>query len=78
MRVSYRYYLRAIWRCTKGLFGSLRSQSRQRSVTVEDPNVLTMPVTVKFTELLIPNSDILEHFCAEGERDRAHMPTGDQ
>jgi hypothetical protein len=44
---------------------------------VEDPNILTRPVTVSFTELLIPNSDILEYFCVEGERDRTHMPTGD-
>ncbi len=44
--------------------------------TVEDPNILTRPVTVHFTELLIPNSDILESFCMEGERDRAHMPSG--
>lgn len=43
---------------------------------VEDPNVLTKPVTIRFTEQLIPNSDILENFCTEGERDRAHMPTG--
>jgi hypothetical protein len=50
-------------------FGHLDMQ-----VTVEDPNTLTMPVTIKFTELLIPNSDVLENFCAEGERDRAHMP----
>ena len=43
--------------------------------TVEDPNILTMPVTIKFTELLIPNSDILENFCAEGQKgDPAHMP----
>ena len=46
--------------------------------TVEDPNVLTKPVIIKFTELLIPNSDILEMFCVEGERDRAHMPSGVQ
>jgi hypothetical protein len=45
-------------------------------VTVEDPNVLTVPVTIKFTQALIPNSDILENFCVEGERDRAHMPVG--
>jgi hypothetical protein len=44
--------------------------------TVEDPNILTKPVTIKFTELLIPNSDILESFCVEGERDRAYMPKG--
>jgi hypothetical protein len=41
---------------------------------VEDPNILTQPITIKFTELLIPNSDVLENFCTEGERDRAHMP----
>jgi hypothetical protein len=46
--------------------------------TVDDPKVLTKPVTIRFTELLIPNSDILENFCVEGERDRAHMPTGVQ
>ncbi len=44
--------------------------------TIEDPTMLTKPVTIKFTELLIPNSDILENFCVEGERDRAHMPAG--
>ena len=43
--------------------------------TVEDPKILTKPVTIKFTEVLIPNSDVLENFCAEGERDRAYMPT---
>ena len=41
---------------------------------IDDPKVLTRPVTIKFTEVLIPNSDVLEAFCAEGERDRAYMP----
>ncbi len=52
-------------------FGHLDVQA-----TVEDPMVLTKPITIKFTELLIPNSDILENFCVEGERDRAHMAVG--
>jgi hypothetical protein len=42
---------------------------------LDDPKMLTKPITIKFTELLIPNSDVLEFFCAEGERDRAYMPT---
>ena len=42
-------------------------------VTVDDPVTLTKPVTVKFTEVLIPNSDILEYFCTEGERDQAFL-----
>jgi hypothetical protein len=46
-------------------------------VTLEDPNIFTTPITIKFTELLIPNSDVLENFCSEGERDRALMPTGE-
>jgi hypothetical protein len=41
--------------------------------TVTDPEVLTQPVTVKFPVDLIPNSDILELYCVEGERDRANM-----
>lgn len=41
--------------------------------TVDDPVTLTKPVTVKFTVLLIPNSDVLENFCSEGERDQANM-----
>jgi hypothetical protein len=42
-------------------------------VTVDDPVMLTKPVTVKFTEILFPNTDILEYFCAEGERDAARI-----
>ena len=45
--------------------------------TIEDPNVLTKPVTMKFTEVLIPNTNVMESFCIEGERDRASMPKGD-
>ncbi len=42
-------------------------------ITVDDPVMLTKPVTVKVTELLLPNSDMVEYFCAEGERDAANM-----
>jgi hypothetical protein len=38
--------------------------------TLDDPKTLTKPFTVKFTVLLIPNSDVLENFCTEGERDK--------
>lgn len=42
-------------------------------LTVEDPQVLTKPVTIKVTELLLPDSDLLESFCNENERDRPHL-----
>ena len=42
-------------------------------ITINDPVMLTKPVTVKVTEILIPNSDMVEYFCTEGERDAANM-----
>ncbi len=41
-------------------------------VTVDDPKVYTQPFSIKFTELLLPDSDVLEFFCAENERDSSH------
>ena len=42
-------------------------------ITVDDPVMLTKPVTVKITEMLLPTSDMVEYICAEGERDAANM-----
>ena len=42
-------------------------------VTIEDPKTFTKPFSVKFTLLLIPDSDILESYCNENEKDRSHM-----
>ena len=39
---------------------------------VDDPVMLTNSVTVKFTVLLLPNSDVLENFCMDGERDQLY------
>jgi hypothetical protein len=38
-------------------------------ITVDDPVMLTKPVTVQVTEILLPTSDMVEYFCTEGERD---------
>jgi hypothetical protein len=43
-------------------------------MTFEDPNTLTTPVTVKFPARLRPETDLIEFFCAENERDRDHLP----
>jgi hypothetical protein len=42
-------------------------------ITIDDPKMYTKPFTIKVTQLLLPDSDILESFCAENEKDRAHM-----
>jgi hypothetical protein len=43
------------------------------SVTVDDPKMYTGPFTIKVTELLLPDTDILESVCNENEKDRAHL-----
>jgi hypothetical protein len=42
-------------------------------ITLTDPAMLTKPVTVKVSEILLPGSDMVEYFCTEGERDAANM-----
>ena len=42
-------------------------------VTIDDPKVYTKSFSVKFTELLQPDSDVTEYFCNENEKDRPHI-----
>jgi hypothetical protein len=42
-------------------------------ITIEDPQTFTKPITFKVTEHLLPDSDILEAFCNENEKDRSHL-----
>lgn len=43
------------------------------AVTVVDPKMYTQPISFQVTELLLPDSDILESVCNENEKDRAHL-----
>jgi hypothetical protein len=43
------------------------------SVTIDDPKMYTKPFTIRVTEVLVPDSDVIETVCNEGEKDRAHM-----
>ena len=40
--------------------------------TIDDPKMYTRPFTIKVTQLLLADSDILEYFCTEDEKDRVH------
>jgi hypothetical protein len=42
-------------------------------VTIDDPKTFTKPFTIKFNDLLLPDTDILESFCTENEKDRPHL-----
>jgi hypothetical protein len=42
-------------------------------LTIDDPKMYIRPFTVKATEVLIPDSDVLEYVCTENEKDRSHL-----
>jgi hypothetical protein len=42
-------------------------------VTIDDPKVYTRSFSIKFTELLVPDSDVTEYFCNENEKDQPHI-----
>ncbi len=42
-------------------------------LTFDDPKLYTTPFSIKVTYLLQADSDILEDFCVENEKDRIHM-----
>ena len=44
------------------------------TITVTDPVVFTRPITFSVVEELLPDTDLLEHYCVENEKDDAHFP----
>jgi hypothetical protein len=44
-------------------------------ITFDDPIVYTKPFAVKVTHLLQADTDILEYFCNENEKDQVHLAT---
>ncbi len=43
------------------------------AVTMTDPKTFTRPITITFVEELLPDTDLLEHYCLENEKDAAHL-----
>jgi hypothetical protein len=46
----------------------------EAAITLTDSNTFTKPVTIKFSLRLLPDTDVMESFCSEGEQDQAHLP----
>ena len=42
-------------------------------VTIDDPKMYTKPFTYKISQILRPDTDLLESFCVENETDLAHL-----
>jgi hypothetical protein len=38
-------------------------------VTIDDPKAYTKPFTVTLSESLEPDTELIDEFCAEGEKD---------
>lgn len=60
MRVEERFHRRD--------FGHL-----EVTVTISDPKIFTRPITINFLEELLPDTDLLEHYCLENEKDAGHQ-----
>jgi hypothetical protein len=43
------------------------------TVTISDPKIFTRPITINFLEELLPDTDLLEHYCLENEKDAGHQ-----
>ena len=50
-------------------FGNLEIE-----ITIDDPKAYTKPWTVKLHEMVVPDTDLLEYYCQENEKDTQHMP----
>ena len=46
------------------------------TITITDPKTFTQPITFSVVLDLMPDTDVLEHYCAENERDDAHIRRG--
>lgn len=42
-------------------------------MTLDDPKTFTRPITFQFRLRLLPDTDLIENYCLENERDLAHV-----
>jgi hypothetical protein len=61
MRVAERFHRRDV--------GHMEAE-----ITITDSKTFTKPVAIRLSYRPLPDSDLLESFCTEGEKDLAHLP----
>jgi hypothetical protein len=42
-------------------------------LTIDDPETYTKPITIRLKQRLLADTDLLQSFCAENEKDASHM-----
>jgi hypothetical protein len=60
--------LHIVERFTRRDFGHMEVR-----MTLEDPGAYTKPFSIRFTQTLTPDTDVIESVCAENEKDRQHL-----
>jgi hypothetical protein len=45
----------------------------ETEITIDDPKAYTKPWTVTLTHVLIPDTELLEYYCLENEKDVTHL-----
>ncbi len=57
----------------KNGFCFIRFGTLEIEITVDDPKAYTKPWTVKLTQLLKADTDLLDYYCVENEKDGPHL-----
>jgi hypothetical protein len=60
--------LHVVERLTRRDFGHMEVQ-----MTFDDPGAYSKPFSIRFTQTLTPDTDVIESVCAENEKDRPHL-----
>ena len=44
-------------------------------ITIDDPKAYTKPWTIKVTQIIAPDTELLDYICLENEKDVRHLPS---
>jgi hypothetical protein len=50
-------------------FGNLEIE-----VTIDDPKTYTKPWTAKLHQMIVLNTELLDYYCQDNEKDASHIP----
>ena len=54
-------------------FRRLNYGTLQIELTVDDPKAYTKPWSIKVTQIIAPDTELLDYICLENERDVRHL-----
>ncbi|PYS04651.1 MAG: hypothetical protein DMG15_09005 [Acidobacteria bacterium] len=54
-------------------FRRLNLGNLEIEISIDDPKAYTRPWTVKLRQMLVADTDLLEYYCQENEKDTPHV-----